>query len=69
MVLAVELASKFSDWLDRYIIDDVVNLIGFGTLFSGQSLKYSASGQSQFYLLTILISGALLLTLLINWSF
>jgi len=69
VVLAVELASKFSAWLDRYIIDGVVNLIGFGTLFSGQSLKYSASGQSQFYLLTILISGALLLTLLINWSF
>ncbi|AFZ45641.1 NAD(P)H dehydrogenase, subunit NdhF3 family [Halothece sp. PCC 7418] len=69
VVLAVELASKFSAWLDRYVIDGVVNLIGFGTLFSGQSLKYSASGQSQFYLLTILISGALLLMLLINWSF
>jgi len=69
VVLVVELASKFSAWLDRYIIDGIVNLIGFGTLFSGQSLKYSASGQSQFYLLTILISGALLLMLLINWSF
>lgn len=69
VVLAVELASKFSAWLDRYVIDGVVNLVGFGTLFSGQSLKYSASGQSQFYLLTILISGALLLMLLINWSF
>lgn len=69
VVLLVELASKFSAWLDRYVIDGVVNLIGFGTLFSGQSLKYSASGQSQFYLFTILISGALLLMLLINWSF
>ena len=69
VVLAVELASKFSAWLDRYVIDGVVNLVGFGTLFSGQSLKYSASGQSQLYLLTILISGALLLMLLINWSF
>lgn len=69
VVLAVDLASKLSAWLDRYVIDGVVNLIGFGTLFSGQSLKYSASGQSQFYLLTILMSGALLLMLLINWSF
>jgi NAD(P)H-quinone oxidoreductase subunit 5 len=69
VVLGVELASKLSAWLDRYVIDGVVNLIGFGTLLSGQSLKYSASGQSQFYLLTILISGALLLMLLINWSF
>ncbi len=69
VVLVVELASKFSAWLDRYVIDGVVNLVGFGTLFSSQSLKYSASGQSQLYLLTILISGALLLMLLINWSF
>ncbi|PSO47677.1 MAG: NAD(P)H-quinone oxidoreductase subunit F [Cyanobacteria bacterium SW_9_44_58] len=69
VVLMVELASKFSAWLDRYIIDGAVNLVGFGTLFSGQSLKYSASGQSQFYLLTILIGGALLLMLMINWSF
>lgn len=69
VVLVVELASKFSAWLDRYIIDGVINLVGFGTLFSGQSLKYSASGQSQFYLLTILMGGALLLMLLINWSF
>ena len=69
VVYAVELASRFSAWLDRYIIDGIVNLVGFGTLFSGQSLKYSSSGQSQLYLLTILISGALLLMLLINWSF
>jgi NAD(P)H-quinone oxidoreductase subunit 5 len=69
VVLMVELASKFSAWLDRYVIDGLVNLVGFGTLFSGQSLKYSVSGQSQFYLLTILIGGALLLMLMINWSF
>lgn len=69
VVLVVELASKLSAWLDRYVIDGVINLVGFGTLFSGQSLKYSASGQSQFYLLTILMGGALLLMLLINWSF
>lgn len=69
VVLVVELASKFSAWLDRYVIDGVINLVGFGTLFSGQSLKYSASGQSQFYLLTILMGGALLLMLLMNWSF
>lgn len=69
VVLVVELASKFSAWLDRYIIDGVINLVGFGTLFSGQSLKYSASGQSQFYLLTILIGGGFLLTLLMNWPF
>ncbi|MFP4132839.1 MAG: NAD(P)H-quinone oxidoreductase subunit F [Halothece sp.] len=69
VVLVVELASKLTAWLDRYVIDGVINLVGFGTLFSGQSLKYSASGQSQFYLLTILIGSGLLLTLLINWPF
>jgi len=69
VVLMVEVASKVSAWLDRYIIDGLVNLVGFGTLFSGQSLKYSVSGQSQFYLLTILIGGALLFMLMLNWSF
>jgi len=69
VVLVVEIASKLTAWLDRYIIDGLVNLVGFGTLFSGQSLKYSVSGQSQFYLLTILVGGALLFMLLMNWSF
>ncbi|MGB7442212.1 MAG: NAD(P)H-quinone oxidoreductase subunit F [Coleofasciculaceae cyanobacterium] len=56
IVLAVETLSKISAWIDRYIVDGLVNLTGLATVFSGQSLKYNVSGKSQFYLLTILLA-------------
>jgi NAD(P)H-quinone oxidoreductase subunit 5 len=37
------------------LVDGLVNLVGFAAIFSGQSLKYSISGQSQGYMLTILV--------------
>jgi NAD(P)H-quinone oxidoreductase subunit 5 len=53
IVSAVALLSKISAWSDRFLVDGLVNLIGFAAIFSGQSLKYSISGQSQGYMLTI----------------
>jgi len=67
VVLAVNLISKISAWIDRYVLDGFVNLIGIVTIFSGQSLKYTISGQSQAYMLTILL-GVGLLSLFISWS-
>lgn len=67
IVLAVNLVSRFSAWLDRYVIDGMVNVVGLGSLFGGESLKYSISGQSQSYLLTILV-GVSLFGLIITWS-
>ncbi|ERN41425.1 NAD(P)H dehydrogenase, subunit NdhF3 family [Rubidibacter lacunae KORDI 51-2] len=61
--------SRLADWLDRYIVDGLVNLVGLSAVLSGQGLKYSASGQLQFYLLTIFVGGALLFALLMNWQF
>ncbi|MCA1992319.1 MAG: NAD(P)H-quinone oxidoreductase subunit F [Coleofasciculus sp. S288] len=66
IVFVVGLFSQITAWIDRYIIDGLVNLVGFATVFSGQSLKYSVSGKSQFYLLTILL-GVSLLALLMSW--
>lgn len=66
VVSAVNLMSKISSWIDRYVVDGLVNLVGLVTIFGGQSLKYSSSGQSQLYLLTILI-GVSLLGFLISW--
>lgn len=66
IVFVVSLFSQITAWIDRYIIDGLVNLVGFATVFSGQSLKYSVSGKSQFYLLTILL-GVSLLALLMSW--
>jgi NAD(P)H-quinone oxidoreductase subunit 5 len=63
----VALVSKISAWSDRYLVDGFVNLIGFVTILSGQSLKYSISGQSQGYLLTILV-GVSVIAFLMSWS-
>ena len=54
IVSAVALLSRISAWSDRFLVDGLVNLIGFAAIFSGQSLKYSISGQSQGYMLTII---------------
>lgn len=67
IVGAVAFLSKISAWSDRYLVDGFVNLVGFATMFSGQSLKYSISGQSQGYMLTILV-GVSVLGFLISWS-
>jgi NAD(P)H-quinone oxidoreductase subunit 5 len=66
VVLAVSLISRFSAWFDRYVIDGMVNFVGLASIFSGESLKYSISGQSQFYLLTILL-GVSIIGGLLTW--
>lgn len=59
IVFGVDVISRLMAWFDKYLIDGAVNLFGLATLVSGQGLKYSTSGQSQFYLLTILVGVAL----------
>ncbi|MEA5579129.1 NAD(P)H-quinone oxidoreductase subunit F [Anabaena sp. UHCC 0451] len=67
IVSAVALLSKISAWCDRYLVDGLVNLVGFAAIFGGQSLKYSISGQSQAYMLTILVVISVL-GFFISWS-
>ncbi|MFN6571930.1 NAD(P)H-quinone oxidoreductase subunit F [Nostoc minutum NIES-26] len=67
IVNAVALLSKISAWSDRYLVDGLVNLVGFATILSGQGLKYSISGQSQGYMLTILAVVSVL-GFFISWS-
>lgn len=66
IVFVVGLMSQIISWIDRYIVDGVVNLIGLVTVFSGQSLKYNVTGQTQFYALTILI-GVAILGIWLSW--
>lgn len=66
IVFVVDLVSRVIFWIDRYIVDGFVNLVGLATVFSGQSLKYNVSGQTQFYALTILF-GIALLGILVSW--
>lgn len=67
VVGAVASIAKISAWTDKYIVDGVVNLFGFATIFSGEGLKYSGTGQSQFYVLTI-AGGVAGLLALVMWQ-
>ncbi|BCL37049.1 NAD(P)H-quinone oxidoreductase subunit F [Nostoc sp. MS1] len=67
VVSSVALLSKISAWSDRYVVDGLVNLVGFATIIGGQGLKYSISGQSQGYMLTILAVVSAL-GFFISWS-
>ncbi len=60
VVSVVRVVAQFISWLDRNLVDGIVNLFGSLTLFSGQNLKYSTVGQTQFYVLTILLGTAVL---------
>jgi NAD(P)H-quinone oxidoreductase subunit 5 len=64
VVLGVSLISKAIAWIDRYIIDGMVNLVGLVTLFSGEGLKYVGFGKSQLYVMTILLGIAFLVMVL-----
>ncbi|MEB3274891.1 MAG: NAD(P)H-quinone oxidoreductase subunit F [Prochlorothrix sp.] len=64
VVWMVEQCSRLASWIDRYVIDGLVNAVGLATLLSGQGLKYSASGQSQAYVVTIVIGLAILLVVI-----
>lgn len=61
VVAAVAAIAKITTWFDRYVIDGVVNLVSLVTIFGGSALKYNVTGQSQFYMLTILVGIAFLL--------
>ncbi len=57
-VTVVWLVSRFSslsNWFDRYVVDGFVNLVGLVSIMGGEFLKYNVTGQSQFYMLTMLI--------------
>lgn len=66
VVFVVEQFSKITAWFDRYIVDGVVNLVGLATLFGGEGLKYSSGGQSQVYVLTIVL-GVDIILVAIAW--
>ena len=51
----VAFTSTVLNSFDRFFIDGLANSFGLATLFSGQSLRYSTSGQSQFYMMTMVI--------------
>ena len=67
VVAAVGGLARFSSWFDRYVVDGLVNAVGLASLLGGESLKYSVSGQSQLYLLTIM-AGVGLIGIFMTWT-
>jgi NAD(P)H-quinone oxidoreductase subunit 5 len=60
IVAVIDSISRLINWFDKTFVDGVINLIGIATIFSGQSLKYNVSGQTQFYVLSIVLGLTLI---------
>ena len=68
IIFGVAKISQLADMIDRFVVDGIVNLVGLFSLLGGESLKYSTSGQTQFYALTVLL-GVSLLGMWVTWPF
>ena len=70
VIAAVSNLAKITSWVDRYIVDGAVNLVSLVAIFGSNALKYNATGQSQFYIATIVIGVGLMLWSMLNgqWS-
>jgi NAD(P)H-quinone oxidoreductase subunit 5 len=68
VVFGVDILSRLTDWLDRYLVDGLVNFIGLASLFSGEALKYNNSGRLQFYVLTISFCVAII-SIVMSWHY
>ncbi|EDX85493.1 NAD(P)H dehydrogenase, subunit NdhF3 family [Synechococcus sp. PCC 7335] len=70
-VTAIALVDKLSlltDWLDRYVVDGLVNFVGLSSLLSGEALKYINTGKLQLYALTI-ASFVVVICLYLSWGY
>ena len=53
-------------WVDRYLVDGLMNGLGWGTLETGQALRPVQTGRTRDYALAVVV-GAVLLILLGAW--
>jgi NAD(P)H-quinone oxidoreductase subunit 5 len=65
VVFGVDVLSRVVDWCDRFLVDGLINAVGVASIFGGEALKYSNTGKTQAYLLTIIVGTALLM--LLGW--
>ncbi|MBD2663255.1 NAD(P)H-quinone oxidoreductase subunit F [Richelia sinica] len=68
IIFGVAQLSKFADMVDRFVVDGIVNFVGLFSLLGGEGLKYSTSGQTQFYAFTVLL-GVGVLGAWVTWPF
>ncbi|CAK6689622.1 NAD(P)H-quinone oxidoreductase subunit F [Synechococcus sp. CBW1107] len=65
IVAAVAGLARLTDWMDRTVVNGLVNGIGRLSLDSAEGLKLGVSGQLQAYVLTVMVAIVLLLTSLL----
>ncbi|MEH2053213.1 NAD(P)H-quinone oxidoreductase subunit F [Nostoc sp.] len=68
IIFSVAKISQLADMIDRFVVDGIVNFVGLFSLLGGEGLKYSTSGQTQFYALTVLL-GVSLLGMWVTWPY
>ncbi|MEH2064891.1 MAG: NAD(P)H-quinone oxidoreductase subunit F [Nostoc sp.] len=68
IIFGVAKISQLADMIDRFVVDGIVNFVGLFSLLGGEGLKYSTSGQTQFYALTVLL-GVSFLGMWVTWRF
>jgi NADH:ubiquinone oxidoreductase subunit 5 (subunit L)/multisubunit Na+/H+ antiporter MnhA subunit len=59
--------ARLIGWLDRYLVDGVLNVLSAWTLRAGDRLRRLQSGQPQDYVYGVAL-GALLLFVLAQWG-
>ncbi|MGF1938552.1 MAG: NAD(P)H-quinone oxidoreductase subunit F [Nostoc sp. ChiQUE02] len=68
IIFSVAKISQIADMVDRFVVDGIINFVGLFSLLGGEGLKYSTSGQTQFYALTVLL-GVGVLGMWATWPF
>ncbi|WP_138502625.1 NAD(P)H-quinone oxidoreductase subunit F [Nostoc sp. PA-18-2419] len=68
IIFGVAQLSKLVDMIDRFVVDGIVNMVGLFSLLGGESLKYSTTGQTQFYAFTVLL-GVGILGAFLSWRY
>ncbi|MEH2292872.1 NAD(P)H-quinone oxidoreductase subunit F [Nostoc sp.] len=68
IIFGVAKISQLADMIDRFVVDGIVNFVGLFSLLGGEGLKYSTSGQTQFYAFTVLL-GVSFLGMWVTWPF
>jgi len=69
IVFVVAVISQIAFWIDRYIFDALGNLFGLLTVMSGEALRYTTVGQTQAYVLTVVIGIATIILISFNSLF
>ncbi len=61
--------ARLVEWIDRFIVDGLVNMVSLMLILGAEGLKYTISGRMQAYILTIMVGLALVTMLLwqLSW--